>query len=58
MQHYRAYFLDDSGCISSVVDLHCENDEQARERALQLVERHEVELWQGERFVARFSLPS
>lgn len=38
--------------------LHCENDEQARERALQLVERHEVELWQGERFVARFSLPS
>ena len=58
MQHYRAYFLDDSSRIFSVVDLHCDNDEQAREQALELVERHEVELWQGERFVARFSLPS
>jgi hypothetical protein len=47
MQHYRAYSLDDGGCISSVVDIHCENDEQAREQALQLVDRHGVELWAG-----------
>jgi hypothetical protein len=58
MQHYRAYFLDDSSRIFSVVDLHCENDEQARERALELVERHDVELWQEGRFVERFFVPS
>ena len=58
MQHYRLYFLDCSGQILSALDLQCENDEQAREQALQLVDRHGVELWQGERFVERFSVPS
>jgi hypothetical protein len=58
MQHYRLYFLDDGNHIVSVLDLHCENEEQARERAWQLVDNQVVELWQEERFIGRFGVPS
>ena len=51
MQHYRAYFLGPDGHILSVS---CEKDEEAREKACQLVDGHDVELWQGERFLNTF----
>ena len=54
MQHYRAYFPGPDGHILSVVDLSCENDEEASEKACQLVEGQDVELWQGERFLNTF----
>ena len=54
MQHYLASFLGPDGHISSVVDLSCENGEEASEKASQLVEGHDVELWQGERFLNTF----
>jgi hypothetical protein len=51
---YRAYILGPDGQIQSRVDLICESDEDARKKAKQLVDGHDVELWQGARKVMRF----
>lgn len=54
MQHYRAYITGQDGHILRPVDLHCENDDAAKERARQLVDGHDVELWQEERKICAF----
>jgi hypothetical protein len=36
------------------VEIRCDDDEAAKERALLLVDGHTVELWQGTRMVATF----
>ena len=54
MIEYRAYILTPDDHIAKAVNLSCEDDEAAKERAKQLVNGHDVELWQlgRERFTA------
>ncbi len=54
MQEYRAYLIGPDGHIQSRVELVCENEDDAKERAKQLVDGHDIELWQGARKVAIF----
>jgi hypothetical protein len=55
MQYYRAYIMDDDGHIlKPPVELHCENDDAAKEQARKLVDGHDVELWQLDRKVSVF----
>jgi hypothetical protein len=54
MAEYRAYILTPDDHIAQAVDLFCEDDESAKERAKQLVNGHDVELWQLGRKVGTF----
>lgn len=56
MRNYRAYFLGDDRRIFRRVDLHCTNDEDAKIQAQQLMDGHSVELWDGARKIAEFTL--
>jgi hypothetical protein len=51
---YRAYILDSSGNFCDVVRLECADDNEAMGQAKQLVDGHDVELWQRARKVASF----
>ena len=55
MNEFRVYLIGSDGHIKSRVDLICEHEEAARERAKQLVDGHDVELWQLGRKIATFS---
>ena len=57
MRGYRVYVVGRNGHIMNRVDLHCENDDDAKARARQLVEQHTIELWDGGRRVAIFEPP-
>ncbi|MGB7222924.1 hypothetical protein [Bradyrhizobium sp.] len=46
MAAYRAYILTPDDHIAKAVDIFCEDDEAAKEKAKQLVDGHDVELWQ------------
>jgi hypothetical protein len=46
MNGYHAYLMGPDGHIQSRVDLTCEDEEAAKEQAKQLVDGHDVELWQ------------
>jgi len=54
MAEYRAYILTPDDHITRAVDIFCENDQAAKERAKQLVNGHDVELWQLGRKVETF----
>lgn len=54
MPHYRAYFIGRDGHFEKAIDLDCANDEAAQESARQLVDGHDVELWQRDRRIAKF----
>jgi hypothetical protein len=51
---YRAYIIGLDERIQSRVDLICDHEADAMAQAKQLVDGHDVELWQGARKVARF----
>jgi hypothetical protein len=51
---YKAYEIGPDDRIVLRVDLLCENDDEAKERARQMVEGHAIELWQGATLQARF----
>lgn len=51
---YSAYLVGPDGHIQGRVDLICADDEAAKERAVQLANGDDVELWQGDRRVAEF----
>ena len=55
MNEYRAYLLRPDGHVHSRVDLLCDHDEAAKERAKQLMDGHDVELWQLDRKIATFT---
>jgi hypothetical protein len=57
MRDYRAYFIGPDGSITGRVDLVCADDDDARERAKQLVSSQPVELWEMERLIERFEPP-
>lgn len=55
MPFYHVYFIDRDypSRLPEVVE--CANDQEAMERAQQLVDGQDVELWDGPRFVAGFA---
>ena len=54
MAHYRAYLLDHNRHVISVANLQCADEQEARERAEQLVDANDIELWQLDRRIAVF----
>ena len=54
MNEYRAYIVGPDGRILRRVDLVCEDEDVAKDRAKQLVDGHDVELWQSSRRIAWF----
>ncbi len=52
MAHYRAYFLDESGRVIKARDLVLNDDADAIKAAKQLVNGHDVEVWERNRKVA------
>jgi hypothetical protein len=54
MAHYRAYLVGRDGHHIKAVDLNCTDDAAAMKRAEQMVDGHNVELWQHARRIARF----
>jgi hypothetical protein len=54
MPGYYIYTLGDDGHVQSRVNAICDDDEQAKCRAEQLVDGHVVELWQEARKIAEF----
>jgi hypothetical protein len=49
---YRAYLME-NGHVWTAIDLTCTDDDDAKRRAANLSSGHDVELWQGDRKVAR-----
>ena len=49
MQEYRAYIMGPDGHVQKRVDLRCNDEDEAIELAKQLVDGHDVELWQLDR---------
>jgi hypothetical protein len=54
MTHYRAYFIGRDGHFMKSVDLICDDDDGARKCARQMVDGHDVELWEHDRRIAKF----
>jgi hypothetical protein len=54
MAHYRAYLIGRDGHFMKAVDLICDDDAAAEKCAVQMVDGHDVELWQHDRRVAKF----
>lgn len=53
MKEYRAFVLSFEGQVLQTVTLICDTEQDALERARELVDSHPVELWDGPRRVAR-----
>jgi hypothetical protein len=53
MTEYRAYFLGVDDHITDYKGLVCRDDDEAIEKARELVDARPVELWCGGRFVIR-----
>jgi hypothetical protein len=52
MAEYRAYVIGKDGHFNEAVPMVCSDDAEAIEKAKQLVNGHDVELWQCDRMVA------
>ena len=53
MQHYRVYVIGRDGHFIRSIDLNCMDDSAAIEAAKQLIDGHDLELWQSDRKIAR-----
>jgi hypothetical protein len=53
MAEYRVYLIDSDDRFYDVVPLICADDDEAMEKAKQLADGHDVELWQRDQ-VGRF----
>ena len=51
---YRAYIMGPDGHIENRVELQCDHDDEAVGLAKQLVDGHDVELWQLDRHIETF----
>jgi len=51
---YRGYLLKEDGHVIHRLDLLCPDDKAAKVRAKQLVDGHDVELWERARHIATF----
>jgi hypothetical protein len=54
VQHYRVYIIGQDGRFIKSIDLSCVDDGAAIESAKQLIDGHDIELWQRDRRIARF----
>jgi hypothetical protein len=54
MQDYRAFILGPDGHVKDRVDFFSKDDEAAKERAKQLADGHDVELWHRDHRIATF----
>ena len=54
MADYRAYIIGQDGHFVRAIQLVCPDDDTAKEYAKQLVNGHDVELWQGDRKIEVF----
>jgi hypothetical protein len=55
MKHeYRAHVINRHGRVIGRVIIACDNDASAKSRVERLVAIHSLELWEGERKIARF----
>jgi len=54
MEEYRAYVMGPDGHIESRIDIVCRDEIDAKERAKALVNGHDIELWHGDRVIAKF----
>jgi hypothetical protein len=54
MHHYRVYLIGLDGRFIKSIDLSCADDSAAIESAKQLIDGHDIELWQQDRKVACF----
>jgi hypothetical protein len=54
MAGYRAYIIGIDGRFLRAIEIVCRDDETAKEYAKQLVDGHDVELWQGDRKIEAF----
>jgi hypothetical protein len=54
MAEYRAYIIGADGRFLRAIELVCPDDDSAKQYARQLVDGHDVELWQGDRQVAKY----
>ena len=54
MHDYRVYVIGVFGGFIKSVDLSCADDSAAIEAAKQLIDGHDIELWQQDRKVAWF----
>jgi hypothetical protein len=53
MPDYRAYFVRADGHFAGVNEIYCANDQEALERARQIADRSDIELWARGRFIAK-----
>ena len=54
MTGYYAYFIDVDGRISKRIAIVCDDDEEAKQFAKEMVDGHAIELWQEARMIATF----
>jgi hypothetical protein len=54
MPDYRVYIIGSDGHFFDSVQLECADDTEAKKLAQQLVDGHDVELWQRARKIFRF----
>jgi len=54
MPDYRVYLIGPDGHFFKSVQLECADDAEATEQAKQLIDGHDVELWQRDRKVGTF----
>jgi hypothetical protein len=54
MVDYHAYIIGEDGLSIKSISLECADDLAAIEYAVQLIDGHDVELWEGDRRIARF----
>jgi len=51
---YRAFQIGTDGHVLFRVDLFCESDDEAKDRARQLMDGHAIELWDGACLLTKF----
>jgi hypothetical protein len=54
MAEYRAYIIGADGRFLRAIELVCPDDETAKKYAKQLVDGHDIELWQRDRKIETF----
>jgi hypothetical protein len=58
MSEYRVYVNGRDGHFINAIMLDCADDKAAIESAKQLINGHDIELWQGERIIAKLDRKS
>jgi hypothetical protein len=54
MNGYYAFVIGEDGHVTKRIEINCENDEEAKRCARQLVDGHAIELWQEARMIETF----